>query len=61
MAKSNQVKVSEEINYTGAEAIQALRSELEKGVESMERGSVYTLEEAWKEIDAIKESVWKNH
>lgn len=53
MAKSNQVKVSEEINYTGAEAIQALRSELEKGVESIKRGSVYTLEEAWKEIDAI--------
>ncbi len=53
MAKSNQVKVSEKVNYTGTETIQALRSELEKGVESMERGSVYTLEEAWKEIDAI--------
>lgn len=45
MAKSNLVQVSEKINYTGAE--------LEKGVESMERGSVYTIEEAWKEIDVI--------
>jgi len=53
MAKSNLVQVSEKINCTEAEAIQALRSELEKGVESMERGSVYTIEEAWKEIDAI--------
>ena len=52
MAISNLVQVSEKINYTGAEAIQLLRSELEKGIESMERGSVYTLEEAWKEIDA---------
>ena len=53
MAKSNLVQVSEKINYTEAEAIQALRSELEKGVESMEHGSLYTIEEAWKEIDAI--------
>ena len=53
MAKSNLVQVSENINYTGAEAIKAIRSELEKGVESVERGSVYTIEEAWKEIDAI--------
>ncbi|MFW6676640.1 hypothetical protein ACOAOT_03150 [Lacrimispora sp. AGF001] len=53
MAKSNLVQVFEKINYTEGEAIQALRSELEKGIESMERGSVYTLEEAWKEIDAI--------
>lgn len=53
MTKSNLVQVSEKINYTEAEAIQALRAELEKGVESMERGSLYTIEEAWKEIDAI--------
>jgi len=53
MAKSNLIQVSEKINYTEAEAIKALRSELEKGVESMERRSLYTIEEAWKEIDAI--------
>ena len=53
MAKSDLVQVSEKINYSEDEAIQALRSELEKGVVSMERGSLYTIEEAWKEIDAI--------
>jgi len=53
MAKSNLVQVSVKTNYTEAEAIQALRSELEKGVESMERGSMFTIEEAWREIDAI--------
>ena len=53
MTKSNRVQVSENINYTEAEAIQALRSELEKGIESMERDSPYIVEEAWKEINAI--------
>ncbi|WP_367568588.1 hypothetical protein [Lacrimispora sp.] len=53
MTKSNLAQVPEKLNYTEAEAIQALKSELEKGVESMERGSLYTIEEAWEEIDAI--------
>lgn len=35
------------------DAIQALRVELEKGIQSMKQGDVYTLEEAWEEIDKI--------
>jgi hypothetical protein len=53
MAKSNLAQVPENLNYTEADAIQALKSELEKGVESMEQDILFTIEEAWKEIDAI--------
>jgi hypothetical protein len=53
MIKSNFTQVPEHLNYTEADAIQALKSELEKGIEGMERGSLYTIEEAWKEIDEI--------
>lgn len=53
MAKSNLVQASEMLNYSEAEAIQAIRSELEKGVESIERGFLCTIEEAWEEIDAV--------
>ena len=30
-----------------------LKEELSKGMQSVRKGEVYTLEEAWKEIDAI--------
>jgi len=53
MIKSNVVQMPESLNYTEADAIQALKLELARGVESMERDSLYTIEEAWKEIDAI--------
>lgn len=53
MTKLNMIQATENLNYTEAEAIQVLKSELEKGIESMERGSLYTIEEAWREIDAI--------
>lgn len=36
-----------------SDAIMALRTELEKGIESVKSGQLYTVEEAWKEIDAI--------
>jgi len=35
------------------DAIHALYAELEKGVQSMKNGEVYTIEEAWEEIDKI--------
>ena len=34
-------------------AIGALHDELAKGVQSMKNGEIYTVEEAWKEIDKI--------
>ncbi len=39
------------INYD--DAIQTLYDELEKGVQSMKRGELYTIDEAWEEIDKI--------
>jgi len=38
---------------TEAESLQTLKTELEKGVESMKKGNLVTIEEAWKEIDKI--------
>ena len=35
------------------DAFDALYQELEKGVQSMKNGEVYTIEEAWEEIDKI--------
>ena len=34
-------------------AAQTLKNELAKGIYSMKKGEVYTLDEAWKEIDLI--------
>lgn len=53
MVKSSLAQVSEGLNCSEADAIHALKSELEKGVESMKQDDLYTIEEAWKEIDAI--------
>ena len=39
--------------HCDANASQRLRNELEKGIRSMKKGDVYTLDEAWKEIDLI--------
>lgn len=41
-------------DYSEQNAIHALYVELEKGVQSMKNGDVYTIEEAWEEIDQIK-------
>jgi hypothetical protein len=40
-------------NYTEKDAFDALYQELVKGVQSMKNGEVYTIEEAWEEIDKI--------
>lgn len=41
------------MSYTERDAFDALYQELEKGIQSMKNGDVYTIEEAWKEIDKI--------
>lgn len=40
-------------DYTEQDAFDALYQELAKGVQSMKNGEVYTIEEAWEEIDKI--------
>ncbi len=40
-------------SYSEHDAIHALYVELEKGIQSMKNGEVYTIEEAWEEIDKI--------
>ena len=40
-------------DYTEKDAFDALYQELAKGVQSMKNGEVYTIEEAWEEIDKI--------
>ncbi len=40
-------------SYSEQDAIQALYTELQKGIQSMKNGEVYTIEEAWEEIDKI--------
>ena len=39
--------------YSEKAAIGALYDELSKGIESLKKGDVYTLDEAWEEIDKI--------
>ncbi len=39
--------------YSEKSAIGALYDELSKGIESLKKGDVYTIDEAWKEIDKI--------
>ena len=39
--------------YSEKNAIDALYDELSKGIKSLKKGDVYTMEEAWEEIDQI--------
>ena len=39
--------------YSEKAAIGALYDELSKGIESLKKGDVYTIDEAWEEIDKI--------
>ena len=41
-------------DYTEKDAFDALYQELAKGVQSMKNGEVYTIEQAWEEIDKIQ-------
>ena len=40
-------------DYSEKSAIGALYDELSKGIESLKKGDVYTIDEAWEEIDKI--------
>ncbi len=56
MAPTAQVITNQEIlktEYSEKAAIGALYSELSKGIESLKKGDVYTIDEAWEEIDKI--------
>ena len=39
--------------YSERSAIGALYDELSKGIESLKKGEVYSIDEAWEEIDKI--------
>lgn len=39
--------------HTEPSVIKELHEELAKGIQSMKNGEVYTIEDAWKEIDKI--------
>ena len=56
MASATQVIRNNEViktEYSEKSAIGALYDELSKGIESLKKGDVYTIDEAWKEIDKI--------
>ncbi len=40
-------------SYSEQDALHALYVELDKGIQSIKSGEVYTIEEAWEEIDKI--------
>ncbi len=44
---------SHEETYTLNDAMDVLLAKLDDAIDDMENGNVQTLEEAWKEIDAI--------
>lgn len=56
MAPATQVIRTSELSkteYSEKSAIGALYDELSKGIDSLKKGDVYTLDEAWEEIDKI--------
>ena len=56
MAPATQVVKTNELmktEYSEKTAISALYDELSKGIESIKKGDVYTIDEAWEEIDKI--------
>lgn len=56
MAPTAQIIGNNEVinaEFSEKTAIGALYDELSKGIESMKKGNVYTLDEAWEEIDKI--------
>ena len=56
MAPVTQVIRNNEViktDYSEKSAIDALYDELSKGIESLKKGDVYTIDEAWEEIDKI--------
>lgn len=48
-----QVTKSHETTYTINDAMDGLLSKLDEAIDDMENGRAQTVEEAWKEIDAV--------
>ena len=46
-------KINNTNEYTEKSAFDALYQELAQGMQSLQNGDVYTVEEAWEEIDKI--------
>lgn len=46
-------KKSEKSSGTQRDAVEVLYQELNRGIQSMRNGEIYTIEEAWEEIDKI--------
>lgn len=53
LATVDTTRENKNVGYTEQDAFEALYKELEKGIQSMRNGEVYTIEEAWEEIDRI--------
>ena len=53
LAEVDNIVINRNYDYTEKDAFDALYQELAKGVQSMKNGEVYTIEEAWEEIDKI--------
>lgn len=48
-----QVTKSHDVMYTLDDAMDSLLSKLDEAIDDMENGRVQTIDDAWKEIDAI--------
>lgn len=53
MMRQNAREISEKKNEHESRTVFVLYRELERGIQSMKQGNVYTVEEAWREIDSI--------
>lgn len=53
VAQATRKEETLKIEYPEKAAIGALYDQLSKGICSMKKGDIYTLDEAWEEIDKI--------
>lgn len=53
LAVVDSVTNTSNLDYTKDADFEALYHELDKGIQSMKNGEVFTIEEAWEEIDRI--------
>ncbi|MBQ8802444.1 MAG: hypothetical protein IJZ53_02255 [Tyzzerella sp.] len=53
VTQSTDKRYISEFESSEANALHTLYTELKKGIQSMKNGDVYTIEEAWGEIDKI--------
>lgn len=50
---ATELTISKYLRFKEKDAFDALYQQLNKGIQSMKNGEVYTIEEAWEEIDKI--------